>query len=168
MLVYAWAEGELLHHNALDRFRALPVHEILPCSMPWYALHARLAQAGWVAVDFYDGCLIYDFRRQDLTVVDLDTYHRGPLTNEMGRMFGPTRFMAPEEFELGATIDERTTVFTMGRTAAVLLSDGSLDHGPFRGSEAQWEVMLTACSAGPNDRFATVAALNAAWQGQRV
>ncbi len=99
---------------------------------------------------------------------DLNTYRRGSLTNEMGRMFGSTRFMAPEEFELGATIDERTTVFTMGRTAAVLLSDGSLDHGPFRGSEAQWEALLTACSAGPDDRLATVAALNAAWQGQRV
>lgn len=33
----------------------------------------------------------------------------------MGRMFGSTTFMAPEEFELGAPIDQRTTVFTLGR-----------------------------------------------------
>ena len=41
-------------------------------------------------------------------------------------MFGSSRFMAPEEFERGALIDERTNVFTMGRTAAVLLADGTL------------------------------------------
>ncbi len=33
----------------------------------------------------------------------------------MGRMFGSTRFMASEEFELGALIDEQTNVFVMGR-----------------------------------------------------
>jgi len=61
--VYAWAEGELLHHNALDRFRALPVHEILAVLAAVYALHARLAQVRGVAVDLYDGCLIDNFRR---------------------------------------------------------------------------------------------------------
>ena len=78
-------------------------------------------------MDFYDGAMIYDFDRHRVHAIDLDSYHMGPFTNRMGRMFGSTRFMAPEEFELEATIDERTTVFTMGRTAAVLISDGSLD-----------------------------------------
>jgi hypothetical protein len=31
----------------------------------------------------------------------------------MGRMFGSTRFMAPEELELGALINEQTNVFAM-------------------------------------------------------
>jgi serine/threonine-protein kinase len=73
-------------------------------------------------------------------IVDLDMYHQGPFTNEMGRMFGSKRFMAPEELELGAQIDERTTLFTMGRTAAVFLSDNSLEREPFRGSDALYEV----------------------------
>ena len=71
-------------------------------------------------------------------------------------MFGSTRFMAPEEFELGATIDERTTVFTLGRTASVLLSDNSLDRKPFRGSDSQYEIMLQACRKNPDARFQTV------------
>ena len=78
-------------------------------------------------------------------------------------MFGSTRFMAPEEFELGATIDQRTTVFTLGRTAAVLLSDNSLDRKPFRGSDAQYEIMLRACQENSDARFQTVAQFRDAW-----
>ena len=40
-----------------------------------------------------------DFEARRLHLIDLDSYHRGPTVNEMGRMFGSTRFMAPEEFE---------------------------------------------------------------------
>ena len=85
--------------------------------------------------------MIYDFGCRELHVVDLDNYCDAPFINEMGRMFGSSRFMAPEEFERGARIDERTTVFTMGRTATVLLSDGTLERRPFRGSDPLYEVV---------------------------
>ena len=68
-----------------------------------------------MAVDFYDGAMIYDFTTKALRLIDLDNYRDQSFTNKMGRMFGLTRFMAPEEFELGAIIDEVTNVFTMGR-----------------------------------------------------
>jgi len=41
-----------------------------------------------VAGDLYDGCLIVDFESLALRVIDLDSYRRGPSTNDMGRMFG--------------------------------------------------------------------------------
>jgi serine/threonine-protein kinase len=129
-----------------------------------YELHRELAQRGWIAVDFYDGCMMYDFGRQVLRVVDLDNYHDGPFVNHMGRMFGSSRFMAAEEFELGARIDERTSVFTMGRTAAVFLSDGTLERPPFRGSEAMYEVMRRACRDEPSERFGSMAEFYAAWK----
>ena len=87
-----------------------------------YDVHRRLAERGWIACDFYDGSVIYDFDRGVPHLVDLDNYQPGPFVNDMGRMFGSTRFMAPEEFTRGARIDERTTVFTMGRAAAVFLA----------------------------------------------
>jgi serine/threonine-protein kinase len=132
-----------------------------------YELHAELAQSGWIAVDFYDGCMIYDFARREMHLVDLDNYRDAPSTNNMGRMFGSTRFMAPEEFELGAPIDERTTVFTMGRTAAALLSDGTLDRLPFRGSDALHEVVRRACRSDRSERFPSMAEFTAAWRHAR-
>ena len=38
-----------------------------------------------------------------------------PYINKMGRLWGSSRFMSPEEFELNAMIDERTNVFNMVR-----------------------------------------------------
>lgn len=162
MLFYNWVEGELVR-NALQQVKCLPVGEIVDLLNGVFDLHVELARRGWIANDFYDGSMIYDFDRRKVHAVDLDTYHQGPFTNDMGRMFGSTRFMAPEEFELGATIDQRTTVFTLGRTAAVLLSDNSLDRKPFRGSDPQYETMLQACRKNPDARFQTVAQFRDTW-----
>jgi serine/threonine-protein kinase len=128
-----------------------------------FDVHRDLARIGWVASDFYDGCLLYDFARKTLRLIDLDTYNMGPFTNTMGRMFGSSRFMAPEELTLGAAIDERTTVFTLGRTAAEFLSDGTLNRPAFRGSDPLFAVMERACREAPEDRFASVEELCAAW-----
>ena len=70
-------------------------------------------------------------------------------------MFGSKRFMAPEEFTLAATLDERTTVFNLGRTTFVYLGARSA----FRGSPTQLAAAMRACEAAPEGRFATVADL---------
>ncbi len=177
LLVYEWLDGELVGvpraqrddpASAFQRFRSLPASTILRCLDAIFDLHDAIARAGWIAVDFYDGCLIYDFTSERLGVVDLDAYSQGPLRNTMGRMFGSTRFMAPEEFELGALIDEQTNVFTMGRTALVLLSDGTLDRGAFRGSRPLFEVAVKACDPVRSGRFASMAAFCRAWRDVRA
>jgi serine/threonine-protein kinase len=83
----------------------------------------------------------------------------------MGRMFGSDRFMAPEEFEKGARIDERTTVFTLGRCAAEFLGGGTLERPAFRGTDAQHAAMVGACAPAPDRRFQSVAELAQAWSG---
>jgi hypothetical protein len=45
-----------------------------------FDLHDRLAAGGWIAVDFYDGCLIYDFPTGAIRVIDLDNYPSEPTT----------------------------------------------------------------------------------------
>lgn len=164
LLVYDWFDGELLGvpsvrrddpASSFARFRALPAPAITTALTTIFQLHVELARAGWIAVDFYDGCLMYDFATEELRVIDLDHYSRGPFTNTMGRMFGSTRFMAPEEFQLGARIDERTTVFNLGRAAAVFLGE--------RGTAPQRAVAARACSPDAAARFATVEAFLTAW-----
>ena len=176
LLVYEWVNGELVRTDAasrehpgstFQRFRRLPSEEILSVLDQVYELHYQLAQKGWIAVDFYDGCMIYDFNQREFHVIDLDLYRDAPFINEMGRMFGSIRFMAPEEFELGARIDERTNVFTMGRTAAVFLSDGTLDREPFRGSDAQYEVIRRACLDDRSERFDSMGEFYRAWRQTR-
>ena len=161
MLIYQWAPGELVGvHSA-----RLPADELTAAIDTIFDAHLELCRAGWVACDLYDGSIIYDFAGRGTWLIDLDSYHFGPFTNEMGRMFGSTRFMAPEEFERGARIDERTTVFTLGRMISVFLGDGDLSAEGFRGSESQYRAMLTACRPDPEARYQDVAELVDAWCG---
>ena len=166
LLVYAWRDGEHLGtdrndpSSAFERFRALPVDEIVAALNALYDLHAHLDAAGWVEGDFYDGSLLYDFERRRLTVVDLDSYQHGPYRNTMGRMFGSTRFMAPEEFSLGAPIDTRTTAYVLARAGLVFLSDTTLDRAAFRGTDTQYAVLQEATTT----RYPTYSAFHQAWQ----
>lgn len=177
LLVYEWLDGDLVRASsatrddpasAFQRFRSLPADTILGCLDAIYDLHEQLVGAGWIAIDFYDGCLMYDFAVGRLGVIDLDMYARGPFRNSVGRMFGSTRFMAPEEHELGALIDERTNLFVMGRTALVFLSDGTLDTDAFRGSPALFRVVARACARERSDRFDSMAAFCHAWRTARA
>jgi len=163
LLVYDWVDGELVGvprerradpTSSFARFRALDPNERAAALDAVLRLHVKLEERGWIASDFYDGSLIYDFARRRIHVVDLDSYSGAPFTNEMGRMFGSTRFMAPEEFELGARIDERTTVFNLGRTIEQFMALGTMGVGG---------VIDRACDPDPKARFQTVAELYDAW-----
>lgn len=163
LVVYGWVDGELVGAararrddpaSAYARFRALGAPEAVAALDVVFELHVALAGRGWIACDFYDGSLIYDFAARRIHVVDLDHYRDAPFTNTMGRLFGSTRFMAPEEHTLGATIDARTTVFTLGRTIQALLPSASPTVAA---------VAAQACAPEPGRRFATVEAFYAAW-----
>lgn len=134
MLVYKAVPGELIGvtskpvpggsrrlrsdpATSYQRLARLPADDLLPIFDSLIELHAELAHLGWVASDLCDGCLIVDFSDLQVHVIDLDNYRRGATTNTVGRMAGSPLYMAPEEFEIGATIDRRTTVFNLGRLA---------------------------------------------------
>ncbi len=176
LLVYDWVDGELLRVEPEERTRpGSPfyrfVHQspegILLALDEIFDVHVRLADRGWIACDFYDGSVIYDFERRAVHLVDLDLYRQGPFDNDMGRMFGSSRFMAPEEFELGARIDERTTVFTMGRAAAVFLAQGEVERARFVDGDGLFEVVEQACRMDPAERFPTMARFREAWVAAR-
>jgi serine/threonine-protein kinase len=165
-LVTAWFPGELLRSpaerredpgEAGNRFAALPAEEVVAALDRVIDVHVRLDAAGWTAGDLYDGCLMYDFTHRTITVMDFEFYHRGPFVNTVGRLPGSTRFMAPEEFELGATIDARTTVFTLGRMIELFLLRAHPDHPAH-------DVAACATRPDPDDRPSSLARLQELWR----
>jgi serine/threonine-protein kinase len=176
-LVYEAAPGELVHvrgaqrddpASAYQRFAHLPAERLLGAFDVLLDVHVGLAAAGWVACDLYDGCLIFDFATGSLTVVDLDTYRRGPSVNDMGRMFASSTFMAPEEFELGAVLDQRTTVFTLGRLVWHFGTRLTERPEEFCGDGAVAQVVERACRRSPDARYDSVAAFADAWRAARA
>lgn len=127
--VFSWCEGECLfdHWNfdryaknpqlqsPMARFQQLPVTEKLRCTAVLFSFLKHTVSRNYRAVDFYDGSILYDFQAKETTICDIDLFCPAPLTNPLGVDFwGSRRLKAPEEYELGAVIDERTHVFTLG------------------------------------------------------
>lgn len=168
VLVYPWRDGMVLNHatvhgsdrDALRRLQTLPVTEAESAVDLVLDAHAAVARAGFVSVDLYDGCFLYDFAASRMWLIDLDEYRPAPFLLDGDRLPGSLRYMAPEEFRRGAVIDERTMVFSLGRCIHHLLDS---DVG-WRGTAAQAAVVANACGAASETRFASVEALIAAWR----
>ncbi len=167
-ITYPWCPGEVLNHatlagsnrSALARFRRLDVDVVRDAIDTILAAHEGVAAAGFVSVDLYDGCFLYDFGAHQMRLVDLDEYRAGPFTLDADRLPGSRRYMAPEEFRRGSTIDERTTVFHLGRTISELLDT---EQGS-RCSASQRRVVQAATMEAPRARLPTVGALVDAWR----
>ena len=171
-LVYNWVDGEGLRPerelgadeiHPRDRFCALPASEIVDTLNVIYDVHLLIEKEGFIAEDFYDGCIIYDFERKRIHLYDFDHYHPAPFINDRGRLYGSRRFMAPEEFQKGARIDERTNVFMLGRTAFVLLANNSDSRDDWKGNSAMWHVAKKATNPDKQFRYQSVQAFVSAW-----
>ncbi|MGK5671721.1 serine/threonine protein kinase [Micromonospora sp. URMC 106] len=168
ILVYPWHDGNVLNHatthgsdrSALARFQQPSVPEVEAAIDTVLDAHLAVTAAGYIAVDLYDGCFLYDFTARRMRLIDLDEYRPGPFVLDADRLPGSRRYMAPEEFVRGAVIDQHTTVYTLGRTIHHLL-DSPHD---WRGSPAQAQVAARASRAAPADRYSDVAGLVAAWR----
>ncbi|HEU5333414.1 MAG TPA: hypothetical protein VFU73_11625, partial [Actinocrinis sp.] len=87
----------------------------------------------------------------------------GPFTVGPRPLPGSRRFLSPEERTAGAVVDERTMVYTLGRTALILMDEGDLGQA-WRGTAAQLEVLERATCADPAGRHDGVARFVAAWR----
>ncbi len=170
--VFDWFDGESLHphwsfpppakyndpHSPYFRYKQLSIETRLKSLDDIYTFHLNVANKGYVAVDFYDGSLLYDFSRNRIKICDIDLYRNKPFINTMGRLWGSSRFMSPEEFMLGANIDEVTNVFNMGAMAFSLLG-GELDR-TFTKWEAGKDLFEVASLAVDHDRKNRYQSLN--------
>jgi serine/threonine-protein kinase len=168
--VMPWHHGELLysparlrHAGPLARFQALPVHRVLRAVGHLLDAHLAVEAAGFVAVDLYDGAFLYDFDAGELHLIDLDEYRPGPFVLRADRLPGSRRFMAPEEWQRGSTIDTRTTVHALGRAIRLLMNTAG-EEPAWRGTAAQLTLVERATRTDPAERFTTVAELTAAWR----
>ena len=173
VLVFPWSDAVSIgrqygRRSVLDGLtavqRATAVQQVLD-------FHAEAARRGWVAVDLYDGTVLVDPVSGRVTLCDIDFYQPAPCLNRMGRMWGSTRFMSPEEFELGATIDEVTTVHTLGVLAHSLLGDDETrSRVAWVGTDDQFRIARRAARPDRSERWPSIAAMAGAWRctlGQR-
>ena len=64
----------------------------------------------------------------------------------MGRMWGSSRFRAPEGYRLGADIDEITNVYTLGASAFALFGEYSRTREKWQLNDKLFEIAARAVS----------------------
>ena len=192
--VFEWAAGDCLfdHWNfdryaadstlksPKERFKELPAEKKLRALEPLFSFLQTAAERGYVAVDFYDASLLYDFETDKITICDIDLFEKAPAVNTMGAdWYGTKRLKAPEEYELGSPIDQRTNLFTLGALIFDFFGEFSAEEMERRYTEnrflpcslAKWELneqsyraAKKAVSPQREDRYPTVAEFFYAWQ----
>ncbi|KGA98362.1 serine/threonine protein kinase [Alkalihalobacillus alcalophilus ATCC 27647 = CGMCC 1.3604] len=178
-LIFEWFEGEGLYpqgefaktekythpDSPFYRFKQLPVSERIKVMSEIIQFHVHVEEKGYVAIDFYDGSLMYDFQQEQLKICDIDYYQQKPFINHLGRLWGSSRFMSPEEFQLGSEIDGRTNVYNIGAMAFCLLG-GELDRSfvKWEASKSLFEVMKKAVEKDRQNRFESLKQLADKWE----
>lgn len=127
--VFKWADGECLfdHWNFEKylknphllppklKFKQLPLKKRLNSVNTIFEFLSFVESKGYVAIDFYDGSIMYDFANDITTICDIDFFRLNPTFNDMGKdFFGTKRLKSPEEYIYGAKIDTVTNVYTLG------------------------------------------------------
>jgi len=129
IVVFQWADGQCLfdHWNfdkykkepslksPMEKFKELPAGKKLRMTDMLFSFLQNVNKKGYVAVDFYDGSIIYDFTTDKAVICDIDLFRRAPVVNDMGTgWYGTKRLKAPEEYKKGSVIDGQTNLFTLG------------------------------------------------------
>lgn len=176
--VYEWVEGECLHahwnfeeypkythpQSPNYKFRSLDLSKKLACLDRVFEFHLMVVEKGYIAVDFYDGSIIYDFNTNNTMICDIDFYQKSPFVNNMGQLWGSSRFMSPEEYKAGADIDEVTNVFTMGAIAFELLGNNTeRSINEWSASQDLFTVAKKATSPERNERYKSMKEFYAEW-----
>lgn len=136
--IFEWVDGECLfdHWNfdkynenpdmdtPMKKFKRLPVAKRMAVVEKLFSFFQSFIESGYVAVDFYDSSIMYDFEDDSVTFCDIDLFRKAPTANDLGEnYFGTKRLKSPEENEFGATIDELTSEFTLGAIIFDMFSD---------------------------------------------
>jgi len=165
-MVFEWTNAVSLgrmYPAQRKRFLELPAEKRIQVFRDAVRFHSHVAEKGYAAVDFYDSTVMYDIEADRTVFCDIDFYQKAPFVNSMGRMWGSARFMSPEEFTLGAVIDETTNVYAVGALAFSLFADCSREAADWTLSPALYAVAKKATADDRNERYATHAELLEAW-----
>lgn len=166
-MIFKWTDGECMgrmYPESHCRFMLSSNDVKLKVFSDILDFMKYIAEQSFVAIDFYDGSIMYDFENQKTIICDIDFFRKSPTVNDMGRMWGSSVFMSPEEFEKGAVLDEITNVYTLGAMAFALFGNYKRDLENWQLSKDLYNVAVKATSDNRDSRYQSVKELIDDWR----
>lgn len=146
------------------RFMRLPVNDRLAVFSGILRFFEYVASHSYVAIDFYDGSIMYDFENGRTTICDIDFFRKQPCINDMGHMWGSSHFQSPEEYQFGADIDEVTNVYTLGATAFALFGEYNRTRQKWQLCDKLFEIATKAVSDDRSMRQQSIKQFTEEWE----
>ncbi len=191
--VFEWADGECLfdHWNfekyktdstiksPKEKFKELPPGKKIIVTDVLFSFLDNVNKKGYVAVDFYDGSIMYNFKTDHMKICDIDLYRKAPVINNMDDWYGTKRLKAPEEYVKGSVIDVQTNIFTLGALVFEFFGNFSASeieeryvqnrflpcaYKDWQLNEESYNVALNAVSASRNERYKTFGEFYSEWK----
>ena len=147
------------------RFMQMPVEKKIHAFEDIMAFHSHVAAKGYVALDFYDGSILYDYDNEKVIICDIDLYQKSPFQN-IGNLgiVGSARYVSPEECVQDEIMDEITNVYTMGATAFALFAYGDRSPDKWHLGKASYDVVKKAVCDDRNERQQSIEQLIREWR----
>ena len=165
-IIFEWTDAECAGRDypvSREKFMALPLPTRIKVFEDVMEFHAHVVEKGYVAIDFYDGSIMYDFKREKTIICDIDLYQKSPYVGWLGR-WGSAGFVSPEEITQGAIMDEITTVHTMGQTAFAIFTDSNRSPENWPLNNRLYDVVKRAVSHERDQRQQTIRQLIEEWR----
>ncbi len=191
--VFEWADGECLfdHWNfekyktdstiksPKEKFKELPPGKKIIVTDVLFSFLDNVNKKGYVAVDFYDGSIMYNFKTDHMKICDIDLYRKASVINDMDDWYGTKRLKAPEEYVKGSVIDVQTNIFTLGALVFEFFGNFSASeiekryvqnrflpcaYKDWQLNEESYNVALNAVSASRNERYKTFGEFYSEWK----
>lgn len=170
--VFEWVEGENLHdHWNFDKYpkythpkspyykyRQLEIDKKIKSINTIFEFLCNVENSGYVAIDLYDGSIMYDFDSNTTKICDIDFFRKKPTTNDIGENFwGSKRFKSPEEYILNSPIDEKTNVFNLGALIfGILGDDKDTSYEKWEASRDLYNIVLKAINPKREERYKSI------------
>ena len=170
-VVFEWVNAECMgrmYPLSRKKFMSMDIKEKIKVFEDVLIFHKHIANNNYVAIDFYDGSVMYDFENFKTILCDIDFYAKTPYINQIGRMWGSSKMMSPEEFTKGNIIDEITNVYTIGAFAFALFSDYDRTKEKWNLPDKLYDVIIKAVSNDRNKRQQSIEELINNWNDAKL
>jgi len=171
MSVFDWFDGEsfsveipALH----EKYLALPTDKKLSIYERILQFHKHVAECNYVAVDFNDYSVLYNFDTDELRICDIDFYAKQPYINGFGKSLGDYMLMSPEEQRVAGVLDEITNVYRMGATAFMLFSNYDRSPEAWTLSKVLYDVVKKAVNDERDQRQQSIEELINEWNAVKA
>ncbi|MDD4495350.1 MAG: phosphotransferase [Eubacteriales bacterium] len=150
------------------KFMQMPIEKKMRAFEDIVEFHAHVAVKGYVALDFYDGSILYDYDKEKVIICDIDLYQKSPFINANGLgIVGSARYVSPEECVKDTIMDEITNVYTIGATAFALFAYGDRSREAWPLSDSQYATVKKAVNDERSKRQQSIAQFIAEWEAAR-